>query len=221
MVKKESAKRGYMIPEEISASLKTRESPIAKINWINKYLKKGKLLSDRTKRSLYEIEADLYASSKDPELRSKAVTAYSMAGREDRAAQIMEQQAQLREECTLVNKWIPASFYYDAGFRYEKAGNIHKALECYKKSQDIDPKQYPKLNPHMAELKTRLSEGQLEKTAATASIMGIIAGIFFLSPNVTGNAIANLTNQTTSFLGAGLLIVGLFCGFFWMKSRKK
>jgi len=30
-----------------------------------------------------------------------------------------------------------------------------------------------------------------------------------------------MTTKTTSFLGAGLLIVGLVAGFFWVKSRKK
>jgi hypothetical protein len=60
----------------------------------------------------------------------------------------------------------------------------------------------------------------LEKATATASIVGVLGGIFFLSTNITGNAIADMTTKTTSFLGAGLLIVGLVAGFFWVKSRK-
>jgi len=43
----------------------------------------------------------------------------------------------------------------------------------------------------------------------------------FLSSNITGNAIAGMTIKTTSFLGAGLLIIGLVAGFFWLKSKKK
>lgn len=54
---------------------------------------------------------------------------------------------------------------------------------------------------------------------ATA-ILGVAGGIFFLSSNITGNAIADLTTKTTSFLGAGLLIVGLVAGFFWLKNKK-
>lgn len=50
---------------------------------------------------------------------------------------------------------------------------------------------------------------------------GIIGGLFFLSSNITGNAIANLSVRTNSILGAGLLIVGLVAGFFWLKSRKR
>ena len=51
------------------------------------------------------------------------------------------------------------------------------------------------------------------------SIAGILAGIFFLSSNITGNAVANMTNSTSSFVGAGLLIIGLIAGAFALKSK--
>lgn len=54
-----------------------------------------------------------------------------------------------------------------------------------------------------------------------ASLAGILGGIFFLSFNITGNAIANLSIKTTSWIGAGLLIVGLIAGFFWFKGRRR
>lgn len=61
-----------------------------------------------------------------------------------------------------------------------------------------------------------------KKVAITMTlILSITFGLFFLSSNITGNAIADLSNKTTSFLGAGLLIVGLVAGFFLMKARKK
>ena len=52
-------------------------------------------------------------------------------------------------------------------------------------------------------------------------LIGLGAGIFLLSSNITGNVIADLSTKTTSFIGAGLLVVGLVAGFFWVKSRKK
>jgi LPXTG-motif cell wall-anchored protein len=80
----------------------------------------------------------------------------------------------------------------------------------------------------LAELKKQQSKASkshssgLEKSVSSViAIAGVLGGIFFLSTNVTGNAIADLTTKTTSFLGAGLLIVGLVAGFFWVKSRKK
>ena len=61
----------------------------------------------------------------------------------------------------------------------------------------------------------------LEKAAeALASVIGIVGGAFFLSTNVTGNAIANMTNSTTSIIGAVFLIVGLVGAFFWSRERK-
>jgi hypothetical protein len=57
----------------------------------------------------------------------------------------------------------------------------------------------------------------LEKSVGFASVTSLILGIVIMSPNLTGNAIANISTQTTSFLGVGLLIVGLVMGFFWVK----
>lgn len=60
-------------------------------------------------------------------------------------------------------------------------------------------------------------EGRVE---AMIGIPAIALSLFFLSSNITGNAIANIATKTTSFLGAGLLIVGLVAGFFWLRARK-
>jgi hypothetical protein len=59
----------------------------------------------------------------------------------------------------------------------------------------------------------------LERTAVTTSIIGFIGGLFFLSSNITGNAIGS--SVISNWIGAVLLIVGLVAGFFWLKSKKK
>jgi len=54
------------------------------------------------------------------------------------------------------------------------------------------------------------------------SIIGISAltlSLIFLSPNLTGNAIANLTTKTSSIIGASLFIVGLVGSYFWFKKK--
>lgn len=72
-----------------------------------------------------------------------------------------------------------------------------------------------------AEDRGKRGRGGLERTLnSILAIAGFGAGIFFLSSNITGNAIADATTKTTSFLGAGLVIVGLVAGFFWLKNRK-
>lgn len=55
--------------------------------------------------------------------------------------------------------------------------------------------------------------------SGTMSIIGILGGIFFLSNNITGNVIGNMTNSTSNIIGVTFLLVGLVAGFFWLKSR--
>ena len=58
-----------------------------------------------------------------------------------------------------------------------------------------------------------------QKLSVIIAIGGLALAIFFLSFNLTGNTISDLSAKTTSFIGVGLLIVGLVAGFFWVKSR--
>jgi hypoxanthine phosphoribosyltransferase len=64
-------------------------------------------------------------------------------------------------------------------------------------------------------------EGGLEKKVLTVSVVSLIVSAFLLSSNITGNAIADLSTNTTSWVGGVLLVVGLVAGFFWIKSKKK
>ena len=59
-----------------------------------------------------------------------------------------------------------------------------------------------------------------EEVAGTAAIIGLAGSILFSSLNITGNAIADLSTKTNSFLGAVLLVIGLIGSFFWFRSRK-
>ena len=51
------------------------------------------------------------------------------------------------------------------------------------------------------------------------AMIGLISGLFFLSSNITGNAIGS--QAISNWIGAVLLVVGLVAGFFWMRTRKK
>jgi len=51
------------------------------------------------------------------------------------------------------------------------------------------------------------------------TIVGIGAAIFFLSPTLTGNAIANLTTKTSSLIGVGLFVAGMTGLYFWFKRK--
>lgn len=69
-----------------------------------------------------------------------------------------------------------------------------------------------RVKPSKEDLTSRLS--------SIITIAGFVGGIFFLSNNITGNVVGNMTNSTSNFLGAGLLIIGLVAGFFWVKQKK-
>ena len=57
------------------------------------------------------------------------------------------------------------------------------------------------------------------KITLAVSFGGIIAGLYLLSPNITGNAVG--IKETSNCMGAVLLIVGLVMGCFWLKSKCK
>ena len=57
------------------------------------------------------------------------------------------------------------------------------------------------------------------RIASIVFIVGIIGGLFFLSSNITGNAIGS--GAISNWIGVVLLIVGLVAGFFWFRGRKR
>jgi hypothetical protein len=61
-------------------------------------------------------------------------------------------------------------------------------------------------------------KGGLEGTVA---VVGLVGGLFFLSNNITGNAIGNLTLKNSILIGAGLIIVGLIGAFLLVKNKRK
>ena len=64
-------------------------------------------------------------------------------------------------------------------------------------------------------------ESARERGNITFSILGIFLGLFFLSPNLTGNAISNMTTQTASWIGAVLMVIGIIALYFLMKAKKR
>ena len=62
-------------------------------------------------------------------------------------------------------------------------------------------------------------EKNLATVSATASIFGLAGSIFFLSANITGNAIGNMTNSSTNIFGLSLFFVGLVSALVYFKKR--
>jgi len=57
----------------------------------------------------------------------------------------------------------------------------------------------------------------IEKSLAVLSIGSVIAGIFFLSPNLTGNVIGNMAKSSGNILGGVLFILGIVGAFFILR----
>lgn len=69
---------------------------------------------------------------------------------------------------------------------------------------------------------TKIVKNKKDLTSRVASVIaiaGVLSGLFFLSSNITGNAIANVSQSSSNVLGAVLLVVGLVAGFFWVKGK--
>jgi len=59
-----------------------------------------------------------------------------------------------------------------------------------------------------------------QKVSAIIGIGSLGVSLFFLSSNLTGNAIGNLESQSSNLIGVGLLFISLVSGVFLMRRRK-
>lgn len=122
--------------------------------------------------------------------------------------------------------------YIIASENYEKAELYNRAIESYKemlknmkklgilKVNGMNTQAVNEEIRRLERLKAERSKKHgLENTLTTTAIISLLGGIFFLSNNITGNAIGNMTNLTFNIIGVGLLIIGLIAGFFWLKKR--
>ncbi len=220
MSEKESAKRGYMNKEEIRRHMAHLSHPLAKVKYLEKVLKKEKNLSKRTLKNVKSTWYDLY----------------------------MEIASSERNHAKNVES---ADHFAEAYHAYRKAGNIFENLGNHYENEDqavcrlnaytgaigsfIDAnnaykKHYRGLsNQRLLDNIRELEEKrEIERNiwipkriSVTTSIIGIVSGIFFLSPNLTGNVVGNLNQTSTNFIGGGFLILGLVAGFFWFKKSGK
>lgn len=66
-----------------------------------------------------------------------------------------------------------------------------------------------------------VKENKLEdKVTGIISLAGFGLSLIFLSLNITGNVVANLTQNSSNWIGGILFVVGIIAGFFWLRKRK-
>jgi len=149
----------------------------------------------------------------------------------------------IEQEPYSVDYFYRAQNIKDAAREFVRAGKIGKAIRGYKtaislyeqsgeqavKNHATWDKQAVQIYENLYDCKQQIERlkkvksgkwhGLEGKAAVAAAIIGIVGGLFFLSFNITGNAIGSST--VSSSIGAIFLVVGLVAGFFWLKSKKK
>jgi len=174
-----------------------------------------------------------------------AALTWKKAGKLDRAAEAYEKDLS-QFDSMKKKRQIVASIGYrgeileNAARCWEQAGKSDKAKEAFEKAivlygEDIDwvehKNESERIIAHCADLEEKLGRPETAREmraglrkrevwiSPLGAILGIVGGIFFLSSNITGNAIGSQT--ISNWVGATFLIVGLIAGFFWVKNRKK
>ncbi len=114
-----------------------------------------------------------------------------------------------------------------------KVGDIGKAIKDYKKAASLYTDYMIKGNGNNTEYQEKALErcernierlkkvlrGKWHGLERIASIIVLITGLFFLSSNLTGNVIGNMTNSTSNWIGGVLFILGLVGALFYFKNK--
>ncbi len=116
----------------------------------------------------------------------------------------------------------PIAFYAKAATRRLIAGDSRGAARDYSRAEKLAKllaEHDSSYNPRnfLLDLIGAKVDRSRKPAAGVAAAIEIIGGLTLLSPNITGNAIANMTISSSNALGAVLLVVGLVAGYFWMK----
>lgn len=86
---------------------------------------------------------------------------------------------------------------------------VLNALEKYSSLPESKPLSSSEVREIQSFLEIPSRKDLASKVTAIMAIAGLVGGLFFLSPNLTGNAVGSLTNVTSNYTGAILFILGL------------
>ena len=184
-----------------------------------------------------EADRDVERAKRESDngLYSLAFKSYKTAGRSYRASNKLDNALKcysiVLDYIKNMNRYLPsektgdisANELVELGIEGYRRHVIVRSIKEYANENtilDIE-KEIADLEKLKAEHRDRMKRSGLEKTAATASIVGILIGIFFLSPNLTGNVVGNLNQTSTNFIGVTLLLIGAIAGFSWFKKTGK
>jgi len=106
---------------------------------------------------------------------------------------------------------------------YETGGYHDKALLSLEKAKE-NPRATYRQGERIKRLESLLEKSDKKKSrkakvTSIIAIAGLGAGIFFLSNNITGNVVGNLTQNSSNYIGVIALAIGLVAGYFYIKKK--
>lgn len=113
---------------------------------------------------------------------------------------------------------------YDEKYAYDNSikRSFHKFVKRYGIKYRFIPAKGFKLDwmgRGFVRMKRKQEAGSLEKKVTVIMGLSFIASILFLSSNITGFAIANLTQKTLNTIGVILFIIGLIGAFYYFRRK--
>lgn len=219
------AKKG-MSKEDIYKKLEDFKTDKERSYFLRRVIEREGLLDKKTKDSIYETLGDLNWSDEalsdfsgeaeqiatgdfkfgDPII---AAHAYARAGNENKAKEIWKALAdKVRRRGELFYRtpgylYGAREFFDSAARYYEKAGLKEKANEMHEILEEIK--------------KTKEKVTLEKKILGVGAFAGFVFSLFFLSSNITGNAIGNLDSASNNFAGLLVLGVSFLLGFLALK----
>jgi len=113
---------------------------------------------------------------------------------------------------------------YSQSFPFDKLV-LRGKIKRDDRKRSIDAISYFKKVGELAGERLRQEQGKrksLEHALTPTIAIGSLATSFlFISSNITGNTITDLSVKTSSYIGIILFAIALISGFFWLKNRKK
>ncbi len=105
------------------------------------------------------------------------------------------------------NLEIYKKYHYPKGILFER-----DCLSRWSEEKNFEIP-YEKLNKNPV-LKKYVKRNSLEKSLSIFSIASILASAFFISNNITGNAILTNNSNSSGIIGAGLFVLGVVSWIF-------
>jgi len=114
--------------------------------------------------------------------------------------------------------------YLKAGEEYEKNGFFERAFSNYKDALKFASKQDEyEIKRRINNLEGRpLKKGELERQLGLAipAIISFLVALCFISFNLTGNTIGEISQNNSNLISVVLFVTGMIFSFFYFKNQK-